>query len=112
MAIACPEGAPFPWWSDWSPQAYAIVVGAGLSGMGQVHCLNMGLRSGDAVVVVPVFLSLGMLAQMLTGGVFFDELHHIGSATQAVAFILGVVMLIVCVAILTIKNAGAENSER
>lgn len=71
-------------------QAYAI-LGAGLScAPSELHCLNKALATGNAVFVVPMYLAMGMLAQLVTGAVFFQELRYFASRTDALLFAFSV----------------------
>lgn len=89
MVIALPEKAPLPWVSPW---AYTILLSAMLCGVAEVHCLNLGLRIGDAVTMMPLYFSLGMLSQIMTNGIFFSEFGQFASFQQAVVFSIGVVV--------------------
>jgi len=85
-----------------------LVVGLSLATF-ELHCLNLALRSGDAVKVVPMYLSLGMLAQMSTGGVFFQEFDDFRSAADATTFAGSVVATLVSVAAMVrAERAAAE----
>mmetsp|Transcript_51918 Transcript_51918/g.110958 ORF Transcript_51918/g.110958 Transcript_51918/m.110958 type:complete len:404 (-) Transcript_51918:84-1295(-) len=49
----------------------------------QIHFLNLGLRHGDAVVVLPTYMAMSMTGQIIAGGVFFNEFRHMDSAAHA-----------------------------
>jgi hypothetical protein len=54
-----------------------------LCAVAQVHFLNMGLKHGDAVMVIPLFEALSMTGQIVVGGLVFDEFSGLGSRQQA-----------------------------
>jgi len=87
MLVALPSGMPSPWVC---PQAYVILVCATCCGVLEVHTLNLGLRLGKAVLLTPIYMSTGMLAQILTSGVLLNEFGQFASMQQAAAFCLGV----------------------
>lgn len=49
----------------------------------QIHFLNLGLRHGDAVVVLPTYMAMSMTGQIVVGGLFFDEFRHMDLASHA-----------------------------
>eukprot|EP00929_Paragymnodinium_shiwhaense_P097206 TRINITY_DN58968_c0_g1_i1.p1 TRINITY_DN58968_c0_g1~~TRINITY_DN58968_c0_g1_i1.p1 ORF type:complete len:411 (+),score=82.76 TRINITY_DN58968_c0_g1_i1:75-1307(+) len=68
--------------------------------VGQIHFLNMGMKYGDAVVVIPVYMAMSMTGQMVVGGViFFNEFAGLGLAAHGrfwpgvLCVLAGVVML-------------------
>lgn len=55
---------------------FVFFVGAFLiCAVSQIHFLNWGLKLGDAVVVLPIFMAMSMTGQILIGGLFFNELQ-------------------------------------
>lgn len=95
--------------SPWlRPGPYAITLAALLVGVAQVHTMNLGLRAGEALVVVPVYYSLGMLAQILTGAVFFSELQNFADAGECARFWGGTLFLLACIITLTQSKISAE----
>eukprot|EP00746_Dinoflagellata_sp_MGD_P133691 gnl/MRDRNA2_/MRDRNA2_67441_c0_seq1.p1 gnl/MRDRNA2_/MRDRNA2_67441_c0~~gnl/MRDRNA2_/MRDRNA2_67441_c0_seq1.p1 ORF type:complete len:433 (+),score=86.97 gnl/MRDRNA2_/MRDRNA2_67441_c0_seq1:180-1301(+) len=82
-------------WTLW--QTYAILVSAMVLAPTEVHLLNMALKCGDALLVVPMYFALGMLAQLLTGAVFFQEFKDFQSQWQANFFVTGVVLALLCI---------------
>eukprot|EP00929_Paragymnodinium_shiwhaense_P100109 TRINITY_DN62170_c0_g2_i1.p1 TRINITY_DN62170_c0_g2~~TRINITY_DN62170_c0_g2_i1.p1 ORF type:complete len:447 (+),score=89.60 TRINITY_DN62170_c0_g2_i1:56-1342(+) len=90
-------------------QTYAIVGLALFLAPLQVHLLNLALLHGSAVTVVPTYFALGMIAQLLTGAVFFQELRDFRSASAATAFGAGVVLALLFVVLMA--KAGASQAE-
>lgn len=87
-----PESSPLHSW-----KTYAILL-AGLScAPTELHCLNLALQAGDAVFVVPTYLTLSMLAQLSTGAVFFQECRDFTSPMHAATFCLSVALTLACV---------------
>lgn len=109
MALHVPDGAPSPWNNA---EAYVITSCAILVGIVEIHALNLGLKHCQAVVLVPVYLLLGMLAQITTNGVFFKEFSQFASKLQIALFIIGVALSIIFVASLFIIRARYGTSFR
>mmetsp|Transcript_3297 Transcript_3297/g.7798 ORF Transcript_3297/g.7798 Transcript_3297/m.7798 type:complete len:532 (-) Transcript_3297:124-1719(-) len=65
---------------------YGLLFTALMVAPSELHCLNMALQNGDAVSVVPMYLAMGMLAQLLTGGVFFGEFRDFRSDREMASF--------------------------
>lgn len=107
MLVASPSGALSPWVS---PQAYVILLSAALCGVLEVHTLNLGLKLGKAVLLTPIYLTTGMLAQILTSGVLLKEFAQFASTQQAVIFCLGVSISIGFNAMLMSARANADES--
>eukprot|EP00933_Yihiella_yeosuensis_P082463 TRINITY_DN96359_c0_g1_i1.p1 TRINITY_DN96359_c0_g1~~TRINITY_DN96359_c0_g1_i1.p1 ORF type:complete len:458 (+),score=86.46 TRINITY_DN96359_c0_g1_i1:1-1374(+) len=89
-------------------QAYLILAAALCCAPSELHCLNMALQHGDAVAVVPMYLSLAMLAQLATGGVFFQEFSGFLNLTQEIRFALSVCLTLACVVYMTQAKTGAD----
>lgn len=71
------------------PASFAIVsVFVAMAGS-NVHFLNMGLRSGDALVVVPVYYTLNLVLCAVSGIVYFNELSKF-DPLQAALFLVGI----------------------
>jgi len=96
---------PSPWLQ---PQTYVIVVAAGIVGLCNVHAMNKGLRDGQALIVVPIYYALGMLAQILTGHVVFHELRGFTGALEVVEFWGSCMMVMACIFMLTRLKLAAE----
>lgn len=79
----------------WHWEFWVLLVGMVTLALTNVHFLNLALRYGDAVVVVPVYEALSMAGQIVLGGViFFNELADTPLAQQ-VPFWVGVVLVLV-----------------
>jgi len=94
LIVAAPPKQKSPWYRF---DTYLILVAAAIFAVAEIHCLNIGLSIGDAVTVIPAYYSLGMLAQILSGALFFKELDSFEDWTQASSFWSGVAVLIVCI---------------
>lgn len=81
--------------SQW--QTYIVLSVALLCAPSELHCLNMALQSGSAVLVVPLYLSLGMLSQLCTGAVFFQEYRDFRSDNDVLLFAASVGMSLLSV---------------
>lgn len=107
MLVASPAGMPSPWVCS---QAYAIVFFAVVCGVLEIHTLNLALRLGKAVVLTPIYLSTGMLSQILTSGVLLHEFGQV-SGEQFVIFFLGVSISIGFIAMLTTVRARTDDQK-
>eukprot|EP00933_Yihiella_yeosuensis_P044975 TRINITY_DN40270_c0_g1_i1.p1 TRINITY_DN40270_c0_g1~~TRINITY_DN40270_c0_g1_i1.p1 ORF type:complete len:407 (+),score=57.40 TRINITY_DN40270_c0_g1_i1:60-1280(+) len=97
--------SPAPW-----TQAgfYVIVLMSCFCGICQMHSLNLGLQHGEALVVVPIYYALGMLAQILTGAVVFNELSSFTTPVQLLLFWGGTVLLVLCIFGMTYSRISSE----
>jgi len=77
-------GGGTPFWQCW--ETYVLVAAAFSCAPSELHCLNLALQSGEAISVVPMYLSMGMLAQLTTGAVFFQEFKDFKSTRDMVKF--------------------------
>lgn len=77
----------------------------------QIHFLNLGLKLGDGVVVLPAFLALSMAGQIVVGGLFFDEFHGQALADH-LRFWPGVLCVVLGVASLTQSGSDSFNEDR
>jgi hypothetical protein len=99
-----PDAQTSPW-ECW--QTYAILGVALCCAPTELHCLNLALQNGDAVFVVPTYLTLGMLAQLTTGAVFFQELQEFQSVSKEIGFAVSVALSLVSVIVM----AKAQSSK-
>lgn len=81
-------------------QTYCVLGVAVVLSLLQVHTLNLGLKVGDAMIVVPTYFALGMLAQLAMAEIVFHELEAWSSRGQANTFIFGVSMVVLCTVVM------------
>lgn len=67
----------------WSPMYknwvfWAFSAGFVLAAVAQGHLLNMALKYGNAVHVIPLYEALSMTGQIVVGGLVFDEFASLG----------------------------------
>jgi len=98
-----------PWWQCW--QTYAILAAAVTCAPAEIHMLNLALRAGQAVVVVPAYFALGMLAQLSTGAVFFQEYMNFRTRTQELTFSVGVASALVFVALINLDRQREQQPD-
>jgi len=55
---------------------WVMLAGAGICAAMQLHCLNMALKAGDAIQVLPIYESLSMIGQIIMCGVLFEEFKN------------------------------------
>mmetsp|Transcript_28678 Transcript_28678/g.60838 ORF Transcript_28678/g.60838 Transcript_28678/m.60838 type:complete len:356 (+) Transcript_28678:208-1275(+) len=72
-----------------------------------VHFMNMAMKYGDAVFVVPLYESLSMLGQVFLGGIFFRELEQL-TITGHIYFWFGVVCVVL--GIICMTGRAPENA--
>merc|ERR1719353_930365 len=96
-------------WRYW--QTYVIAGFALSCAPAELHFLNLALKSGDAIFVVPVYLALGMTCQLLTGMVFFQEYRNFSSINHAVCFSCSVAVTLLFVVILTKAQAMRADTD-
>lgn len=82
-----------------------IVTGAMITlSVVNVHFLNMAMKSGDAILVVPVYESVAIIGQIVVGGCFFQEFHHLTRFSDHLHFWGGVSCVILGVICIQIKG--------
>lgn len=106
LIVSVPPGDASPWRRY---ETYIIVIAALGTSIGQVHALNLALKYGEAMTVVPAYYSLGMLAQMLTAAVFFKELNGFKSYTSMGVFCGGLIVLLSCIMWMTRVHILSES---
>merc|ERR1711907_702052 len=101
-----------------SPSTYLVLphfycmLSAGLAlSVIMLHCINIGLQEGDALIVVPMYYALGMLFQNLVAGVFFDEFDAFSGAGQSLVFTSGVMVLLLCLGALPFAQVSGTRAE-
>lgn len=88
-------------------QCYGVFLLGGLSGISQIHCLNHALGLGRAVVVVPAFCTLGLLAQLGISEVVCVDAPR--SPIQATIFAVGIFLTIVFIVMLVRTRMAYED---
>lgn len=74
----------------------------------QVHSVNLALKAGTALLVLPVCEALSIVGQVVVCGVFFEEFH--GFATRAfVRFSLSVFSVLCGIGIMMIAHATNDH---
>jgi len=94
-----------------SPNFYIMIFAAVLLSIVMLRSINTGLQEGDALVVVPMYYSLGMLFQIVVAGVFFDEFDAFSGTGQALVFSSGVSVLLLCIGALPFAQASLSQAE-
>jgi hypothetical protein len=78
----------------------------------QIHFLNMGLKHGEAVVVIPMYEALSMTGQIVVGGLVFDEFGSL-DARQHAWFWPGVAIVLAGIASIALEaRQGAQASHK
>lgn len=91
--VAWPYTLPHVHW-----ECYVILAVAVLFAVSQVHCLNRALNLGGAMVVVPAYFALGLLAQLL-----ISELVEVclpQTTLHSLVFTCGIVLIVVFIVVL------------
>eukprot|EP00929_Paragymnodinium_shiwhaense_P065649 TRINITY_DN32890_c0_g1_i2.p1 TRINITY_DN32890_c0_g1~~TRINITY_DN32890_c0_g1_i2.p1 ORF type:complete len:619 (+),score=135.49 TRINITY_DN32890_c0_g1_i2:111-1967(+) len=98
-----------PLWFHW--QTYAIACAALSVAPAELHYLNLALQSGEALFVVPTYLALGMLAQLSTGIVFFEEFKDFSSRRHALSFAASVGLTLTFVVLMAKAQGDKAEAE-
>jgi len=77
----------------------------------QIHFLNMGLKYGDAVTVIPMYEALSMTGQIVVGSLVFDEFSTLG-ATQHAWFWPGVLVVLLGIASIAMEPRDSEKGKK
>lgn len=90
------------------PETWAFVVGALVLAVLQLLCVNLGMREGEALVVVPVYQGLFILLTTLGAGILFVSF---GSADveSNIGFAAGLFLVIAGVGVLALRPADASD---
>jgi len=86
--MAWPETRPLTHW-----KCYVVLVSACGFGALQVHCLNCALNLGSAMMVVPLYFSLALLAQLGISEAIAVDIPQ--TPLQSVIWISGIVSILV-----------------
>jgi len=98
----------FPW-ND--VKFYVVVCTAVVLCLAQVHTLNLALKKGNAVTVVPVYFSMGVLMQLLQAQVAYEELDALSGRKNVAIFISGVGLVLVGIIAMVRAKIAAEEEE-
>eukprot|EP00927_Polykrikos_kofoidii_P029237 TRINITY_DN25318_c0_g2_i1.p1 TRINITY_DN25318_c0_g2~~TRINITY_DN25318_c0_g2_i1.p1 ORF type:complete len:361 (-),score=38.83 TRINITY_DN25318_c0_g2_i1:185-1267(-) len=74
-------------------------------GFCQLHFLNMALRVGDAVSVLPTYYATSMMSQVFVIGTFFHEFRDYGTL-KLLRYLFGMAVVIIGVFVLCGRQAG------
>merc|ERR1719161_3212107 len=61
-----------------SPEFWVLCLGFVICAVAQVHFLNMSLKYGEAVHVIPTYEAMSMTGQIIVGGLVFNEFAGLG----------------------------------
>lgn len=75
-------------------EIYCLGVLACWCALMQVHTMNLALRWGNAVTVVPTFFALGVLFQLALSQLAFQELSELKGASRISIFCMGVFLVV------------------
>jgi len=81
-------------WEFW-----AFVVALCICAGCLLHCLNVALKHGDSVVILPIYEAASMTGQIVLAGIFFDEFHNF-SVWDCCWFFPGIALVLLGVACL------------
>jgi len=108
--MAWTETRPLTHW-----ECYVVLVGAFAFGIAQVHCLNCALNRGSAMLVVPLYFSLALLAQLgISEAISVDVPQtplHIAIFVSGIVLILVFIVLFVRTKIAYEEKPDAEIEE-
>jgi len=90
-------------WQFW---AYLLAMAA--FAVCQVHTLNMAMKLGTAISVLPAYESLSMMGQVIICGVFFKEFQEFGT-DDLLHFSCAIACVLVGIAVLTSASAASAS---
>eukprot|EP00933_Yihiella_yeosuensis_P035026 TRINITY_DN2849_c3_g1_i1.p1 TRINITY_DN2849_c3_g1~~TRINITY_DN2849_c3_g1_i1.p1 ORF type:complete len:431 (-),score=31.77 TRINITY_DN2849_c3_g1_i1:310-1602(-) len=94
-------------WDHW--QLWLWIAAIVLCGISQIHFLNLALRRGDASFVIPAYEAIGILVQIVVGGIFFRE-YLAFTLGEHVRFWTGVAFVLL--GLLALCGSTAESSTK
>eukprot|EP00747_Dinoflagellata_sp_TGD_P181534 gnl/TRDRNA2_/TRDRNA2_35404_c0_seq1.p1 gnl/TRDRNA2_/TRDRNA2_35404_c0~~gnl/TRDRNA2_/TRDRNA2_35404_c0_seq1.p1 ORF type:complete len:399 (+),score=55.00 gnl/TRDRNA2_/TRDRNA2_35404_c0_seq1:151-1347(+) len=89
---------------------WLLGLGTAACALCQIHLLNMGLKHGRAVLVLPTYESISMVGQVIIGGIFFNEFDNL-TVLDHVRFWSGVACILCGVAILAFRGHDLNGEE-
>lgn len=92
------------------PATYAIITVFIMCAVSNIHFINMGLQSGSALLVVPMYYVLNMLFSIASGIIYFQEWSQF-TTTSAIMFSLGVLLTVIGVFVLSRIDAGVSDDD-
>lgn len=98
---AWPRTKPHQHW-----ECYVILILACICGIGQVHCLNRGLNTGRAMMVVPTYFALGLLAQLGISELIVLDVPL--DPASSIIFATGIVLILVFIVLLVRAKIAYE----
>ncbi|KAF0684772.1 Aste57867_23287 [Aphanomyces stellatus] len=87
-------------------ETYIIILALGVCLVAQMHFLNGGLASYDALSVVPIYQAYWIISGVMGGAVYFQEIRSF-TEFQACMFVLGILTTIGGVALLAQRSLAA-----
>lgn len=87
-------------------ECYVTLLAAVLVAVAQMHCLNKALNTGRAMMVVPTYFALSMLAQLGVSELVVADLPT--SCASAVIFTCGIVLILVFIVMLVRAKIAYE----
>lgn len=97
LSAKCSAGLIFTSWHFMDSQLELstgiVIISMVVLAILNVHFMNMAMKIGEAVVVVPLYESLSILGQVFLGGIFFKEVDEL-TLTGHMYFWFGVVCVI------------------
>jgi uncharacterized membrane protein len=92
-----------------NPVFWGLAAAFPVAAAAQVHFLNMGLKYGEAVSVIPMYEALSMTGQIVIGGLVFDEFATL-SSREHVWFWPGVAIVLMGIASLALERREVKGS--
>lgn len=98
--------------NQWQPHFFhwlfgLLALGFCLCGALQIHFLNLSMKYGDAVVVLPSYMAMALSGEIVVGGLFFNEFDGLGLGFHA-SFWPGVACVVSGVFVLNISDDSPE----
>eukprot|EP00931_Biecheleriopsis_adriatica_P101281 TRINITY_DN76459_c0_g1_i1.p1 TRINITY_DN76459_c0_g1~~TRINITY_DN76459_c0_g1_i1.p1 ORF type:complete len:368 (+),score=69.57 TRINITY_DN76459_c0_g1_i1:49-1152(+) len=84
----------------WTYQFYLWLVFTSLCGAVQMYFMNESLRHGNASFVIPAYQSVGLVAQIVIGGILFQEFSEF-TLQEQLLFWPGVLIVVASIGVIT-----------
>ncbi|CAJ1461444.1 unnamed protein product [Effrenium voratum] len=97
------------WWLNLELYMLGIIA-LGICAV-QIHTMNLGLRIGEVVTIIPTFFALGVLFALVQAELAFGELNELRGAHNIVIFVVGVVLVLGATVALLLLHRQEEEPE-
>lgn len=97
----------FGCWTFW----ILLAVAALAFGVAEIHLSNLAFKSGDMICAVPLYMSLEMILQLITGIIFFHEFRGFTSQIHMIIFLVSFALILLFLFLLANATVSSESKE-